>query len=136
MIEVILTSPDKKIIFIKAKNFKKIQKNKNLIIDVSLSKNNEINRLARKLNKKKNIYFLLNLSHDSLPSRIKKIFYTFLIVRKNPIIINNHYINSFIPDFLHKYKINSLLNSLLYFCFQILKNLISIFFSKKLIFKL
>ena len=48
MIEVILTSPDKKIIFIKAKNFKKIQKNKNLIIDVSLSKNNEINRLARK----------------------------------------------------------------------------------------
>ena len=57
MIEVILTSPDKKIIFIKAKNFKKIQKNKNLIIDVSLSKNNEINRLARKLNKKKIFIF-------------------------------------------------------------------------------
>ena len=49
---------DKKIIFIKAKNFKKIQKNKNLIIDVSLSKNNEINRLARKLNKKKYLFFI------------------------------------------------------------------------------
>ena len=59
MIEVILTSPDKKIIFIKAKNFKKIQKNKNLIIDVSLSKNNEINRLARKLNKKKKYLFFI-----------------------------------------------------------------------------
>ena len=77
MIEVILTSPDKKIIFIKEKNFKKIQKNKNLIIDVSLSKNNEIKQLERKINKKKNIYFLLNLSHDSLPSRIKKYFILF-----------------------------------------------------------
>ena len=136
MIETILTAPEKKIYFVSEKKFKKHYKNKNTIIDVSAATIFKISDLKKKIYNKENIYFLLNLEKMNFFSRALKIIFTLIVVKKNPILINKNYINSFFPDFLYKFKINSYFFSLLYFFFQLFKNSIIIFFSKKILFKL
>lgn len=136
MIETILTAPEKKIYFVSEKKFKKHIKNKNTIIDISSATIREISDLKKKIYNKKNIYFLLDLEKINFFSRAIKIILTLIVVKKNPILINKNYINSLFPDFLYKFKINSYFLSFLYFFFQLFKNLIIIFFSKKILFKL
>tara|TARA_B100001057_G_C22697073_1_gene890171 strand:- start:347 stop:757 length:411 start_codon:yes stop_codon:yes gene_type:complete len=136
MIETILTAPEKKIYYVSEKKFKKHIKNKNTIIDISSATIREISDLKKKIYNKKNIYFLLDLEKINFFSRAVKIILTLIVVKKNPILINKNYINSLFPDFLHKFKINSYFLSFLYFFFQLFKNLIIIFFSKKILFKL
>jgi hypothetical protein len=128
--------------FYKNINFTIIKKKQNFnfhTIIFSFNKFDEIkkfNKLLLPKIRKKKIYFLFNIYNSSFLEKLHVLIYFLFKIKKNPIIFSTKYSNSFIPFLLHRIKYNSFLASSCYLIYQLVTNILLIFFGSFLLIKI
>lgn len=89
-----------------------------------------------KKNYSKNIYLIFNADKSNLLNKLAVFIFLLFKKKKSFILFDKNNANSFMPDFLYRIKIHSYYKSVIYFIFQLIKNIFIIFKTKKILIKI